>query len=261
MGGGKAPFHPLPDSCPGAMSDRMVLHWSTGDLGTLYTSVLTLIFNQHCPGLQGKICQNVTGFQMKCKYWTFWNLLMAFYSFPASELYEWDTVEMKVSDSWQQEQSSLHLWREHQSQNDLDCERLLRSSSPPVHLPQTQLLNGQRQKCNLFRSPLIGEGRQAVPFPLSSVQTIIAILACALPLSAFALEFKSCVCFIKGSPVWASEIHMHSPTVWVFSFLPGAQITHCNMINEWDCVTLFIVYSFYSALPPYVINSWSSCSV
>lgn len=116
------------------MSDRMVLHWSTGDLGTLYTSVLTLIFNQHCPGLQGKICQNVTGFQMKCKYWTFWNLLMAFYSFPASELYEWDTVEMKVSDSWQQEQSSLQLWREHQSQNDLDCERLLRSSSPPVHL-------------------------------------------------------------------------------------------------------------------------------
>jgi len=134
MGGGKAPFHPLPDSCPGAMSDRMVLHWSTGDLGTLYTSVLTLIFNQHCPGLQGKICQNVTGFQMKCKYWTFWNLLMAFYSFPASELYEWDTVEMKVSDSWQQEQSSLHLWREHQSQNDLDCKRLLRSSSPTVHL-------------------------------------------------------------------------------------------------------------------------------
>lgn len=119
----------------------------------------------------------------------------------------------------------------------------------------------------LYRSPgcltllLSLKDISSCPFSLCSAYTIIPILACALPLSAFALEFKSCVCFIKGSLVWASEIHMHSPTVWVFSFLPSAQITHCNMINEWGSATLFIVYSFYSALPPYVINSWSTCSV
>lgn len=115
----------------------MILCWSTGDPATLYTSVPTLIFNQHCPGLQRKICQNITGFQKKWKYWTFWNLPMAFYSCPAPEPYQWGAAEVRVWDCWQQEWSFALAapqsgpWGEHCSSTCLSWGNAQSQAGPP----------------------------------------------------------------------------------------------------------------------------------